>query len=411
MLCARCQKEIANESMFCNFCGKRQTGAPVPQRRRRRRPKGSGSVYMSGNSRTRPWVAVDGAGTYIGRFSSSGEAVKVLDSHNEKQIPAERARYTLAQVYNFFTASQRYEKLAKPSREGLSVAWKRLDPLAGRQAISITIDEYQAIIDSAMVAKRYKEYSPEEYAELTKAQKARYEKLKSQPSEPLGYDGKNRIKQLVSHIYNEMIWLGILEKSENRADLLVLPPQPTPHKRNFTTAEKEILESNSSDDTVKIILIYLYTGMRLGELLKCKRDDVNIDGRVIIGGSKTKAGKERRIPIIEKCLPLVQYFMEQDGIYLIEEKGKPLTEDTFRRGRFYPKLAELGIQYQNENGENVLTPHRTRHTMAADAIKSEVDPVALSKVLGHAKFSVTVDKYADNLDGDFLKDEIEKISV
>lgn len=48
--------------------------------------------------------------------------------------------------------------------------------------------------------------------------------------------------------------------------------------------------------------------------------------------------------------------------------------------------------------------------MAADAIKSEVDPVALSKVLGHAKFSVTVDKYADDLDSDFLKDEIEKIS-
>lgn len=50
-----------------------------------------------------------------------------------------------------------------------------------------------------------------------------------------------------------------------------------------------ILEANSSDDTVKIILIYLYTGMRLGELLKCKRSDVDIDGRVIIGGSKTKA--------------------------------------------------------------------------------------------------------------------------
>lgn len=410
MKCSRCQKEIADESMFCNYCGKRQISAPVPQRRRRRRPKGSGSVYMSGSSRTCPWVAVDGTGAYIGRFASSGEAVKALDSHNEKKLPAQRSRYTLVQIYNSFTASQRYEKLAKSGREGLSVAWKRLQPLANRPALSITIDEYQAIIDSAMVTKRYKEYSHEEYAMLTKAQKARYEKLKSQPPEPLGYDGKNRIKQLVSHLYNEMIWLGILDKNENRADLLVLPPQPASHKRNFTASEKMILEANSSDDTVKIILIYLYTGMRLGELLKCKRSDVDIDGRVIIGGSKTKAGRERRIPIIEKCLPLIQHFYLRGGVYLIEENHKPITEETFRRGRFYPKLAELGIQYQDADGKNILTPHRTRHTMAADAIKSEVDPVALSKVLGHTKFSVTVDKYADDLDSDFLKDEIEKIS-
>ena len=57
------------------------------------------------------------------------------------------------------------------------------------------------------------------------------------------------------------------------------------------------------------------------------------------------------------------------------------------------------------------TPHRTRHTLAADAVRSEVGPVAVSKAYGHAKFSVTADKYADALDSGFLKEEIEKTSI
>ncbi|MBN3028105.1 hypothetical protein DW194_11165 [Subdoligranulum sp. AM16-9] len=49
--------------------------------------------------------------------------------------------------------------------------------------------------------------------------------------------------------------------------------------------------------------------------------------------------------------------------------------------------------------------------MAADAVRSEVGPVAVSKAYGHAKFSVTADKYADALDSGFLKEEIEKTSI
>ena len=47
--------------------------------------------------------------------------------------------------------------------------------------------------------------------------------------------------------------------------------------------------------------------------------------------------------------------------------------------------------------------------MTADAIASGVDPVALSKVLGHTKFSTTADKHADDLDLSFLQHEIEKV--
>lgn len=411
MNCQRCKKQIPNGSYFCMFCGKRQADAPPVQQHKRRRPKGSGSVYRAGNSRTNPWIAVSGEGVYLGRFPNQGAARLALDAANDVQRDAKHMRLTLRDVYESFCDSPRYEKLGKSGRDGLSAAWERLSPLWDKRATEVSLSEYQAIIDEATVAKRYKELTQEEIGQLTPSQKKRYLMLKAQPPQPLGYDGKNRIKQLVSHLYNEMIRLEMIGKEGNLADLLVLPPQPKSKKRNFTAAEKTVLERHADDETVKIILIYLYTGMRLDELLKIERTAVHLDEKVMIGGNKTDAGRDRRIPITSRCEPLIAYFYhDRPGRkYLIERRGRPISEDTFRRSMFYPTLEKLGIQYQDDAGKNVLTPHRTRHTMTADAIASGVDPVALSKVLGHTKFSTTADKYADDLDLSFLQNEIEKV--
>lgn len=407
MICVRCQREIPDGSLFCNICGKRQPSAPAPQRRKRRRAKGSGTVYKLSGNRAKPWAAVSSSGSFLGCFESSGDAINALDQYNACQVPADRRQYTLAQVYDSFRDGPRWAKLGVKGQEGLQIAWNRLAPLAKRRALSVQITEYQDIIDNATVVPRYKKLTPEELASLPPSRKKRYLALAAQPPQPLGYDGKNRIKQLVSHLYGEMIRLQMLDT--NPSDQLVLPPQPESSKRNFTESEKAILRANDDQDAVKVILIYLGTGMRLGELLNLPCSCVDLENRIITGGSKTKAGRNRKIPILDDIFPYVQYFYDQGGSYLIGTGKEPITEDHFRRVLFYPTLAALGIHYQDENGKNVLTPHRTRHTAAADAIKNGVNPVALSKTLGHAKFSTTVDKYADDVDVEFLRTEMAKI--
>lgn len=409
MLCVRCRREIPDGSAFCNLCGKRQPAvAPSPQRRARRRPKGAGSVCKLSGTRAKPWAARAADRSLIGTYASPGEAVLALDTYNAKCLPTDRRRYTLRQVYASLQRSPRWGKLSVKGREGLEIAWQRLEPLADRPALSIAITEYQDIIDKAMLVPRYKKLSPEELAGLPPSRRKRYEALAAQPPQPLGYDGKNRIRQLVSHLYAEMIRLEI--STQNMADQLVLPEQPTSFKRNFTRAEERLLKQHDDLDDVKIILIYLRTGMRLGELLTLPRSHVDLQNRVITGGSKTKAGRNRRIPILDDILPYVQYYYDKGGELLIEENGAPMTEDHFRRHHFYPTLAKSGIQYQDDGGRNLLTPHRTRHTAAAHAIQSGVDPVALAKVLGHAKFATTVDKYGDDLDINYLRREMEKTS-
>lgn len=61
MKCVRCHVNIPDKALFCPWCGKQQdaTSAPV-HRKKRRRPKGSGSVYKLKGVRARPYVAVTG---------------------------------------------------------------------------------------------------------------------------------------------------------------------------------------------------------------------------------------------------------------------------------------------------------------------------------------------------------------
>lgn len=352
MKCQRCGEPLESGFAFCPFCGKRLSQKPA-QRRTRRRPKGSGSVYKLSGTRAKPWAAMTGEKVLLGTYATSSEAVEALDSYNAQKLPADRNRYTLAQVWQSFRESPAWGKLSDKGREGLLSAWKRLEPLAGRKAVSIGVCDYQEILDTAMKTPRYKAYTAEEIAGMTESQRVRYTELVSQPPEPLGYDGKNRIKQLVSHLYNEMIRLQITK--ENLSNVLVLPVQQARKKRNFTAEEKAILKAHDDDEVVKIILIYIGTGMRLNELLRLPKDHVDLKRRILTGGSKTEAGRNRVVPILDTVYPYVEYFYSRAKKYLIEENGRVIRDDTFRRYRFYPKLKELGIQYQ-EDGKNRIDP-------------------------------------------------------
>lgn len=57
----------------------------------------------------------------------------------------------------------------------------------------------------------------------------------------------------------------------------------------------------------------------------------------------------------------------------------------FRRREYYPLLEKLKIERK--------TPHATRHTYATRAVKENLAPEYLQKILGHANYSTTADVY------------------
>ena len=233
---------------------------------------------------------------------------------------------------------------------------------------------------------------------MSAKERDRYNALISKPQEPLSYSAKSKLKQYIIHLYNTAISNKI--ETVNYGQNIVLDKASNKIKRrNFTKSEKDLLYKNDNDDIVKIILIYLELGFRLNELLSLPT-----------WGSKTDAGKDRIIPLVGKAREYVKYFYG-DGSqkFLIERNGKRIREEYFRIHMFYPTLDRLGIEYSDENSRfNVITPHRIRHTFAADSVKAGVAPEALKEIIGHAQYSTTINKYNDDVDVDYLKKELQK---
>ncbi len=201
----------------------------------------------------------------------------------------------------------------------------------------------------------------------------------------------------------------------------------------FTTDEQKSLieELNSKDYKYKdIILIALYSGMRIGEILALEKDDVDLEEGIIhvkrtltknesqkfIVGSKTKtyAGK-RTVPIFPqiKC-----FFYDMPEGLLFTQNGKiiipPAINSAFKR---ICKNAGIRLaKYPLHRGGKVIQlntseahTHMLRHTFATRCIEAGMQAVVLQKILGHKDISVTLNTYT-SIFNKFKQTEIEKVT-
>ena len=85
----------------------------------------------------------------------------------------------------------------------------------------------------------------------------------------------------------------------------------------FSTEEIAALWNAQEDEYIMTVLILIYTGLRIGELLDLRKADVHLDERWLdIKHAKTEAGI-REVPIADKILPLIKHWMDKDGDLLI----------------------------------------------------------------------------------------------
>lgn len=72
---------------------------------------------------------------------------------------------------------------------------------------------------------------------------------------------------------------------------------------------------------VDTILIFIYSGMRITEMLTLTKFNVDLKNQVIKAGIKTEAGKGRIIPIHPKILKYVTNWYNKNGETLIFKDG------------------------------------------------------------------------------------------
>ena len=370
MLCKKCRKEISEGSLYCNFCGKKQE---TTKRKVRRRPRGAGCIRHRTDCRDNPYIAytpatIGGAGErYLGAFTTYTQAQAALDKYfNSIHIPY--GSLTVAQVYEKWSAKH-FESLTSSGEQGYKTAWRYLDSIAGRRIAELKTADYQRCVDDCA-----KQFSRSQCA---------------------------KIKQLCSQLCKYAAQNDIIDK--NYASFIVLPKEVKKERRIFTGEEREKLWEHSDDKSVQIILFMIYTGFRIGEVFTILKENVHLDEGYIIGGIKTKAGKDRIVPLppqISEIKSFVESWYNESRTQLL------LSGDVnnFRKRNFYPALAECGIippptvtKLKNgrttERYETEITPHCCRHTFATISADCGMQPEKLQKIIGHAKYETTADIY------------------
>lgn len=147
----------------------------------------------------------------------------------------------------------------------------------------------------------------------------------------------------------------------------------------FSEQEIEQLWENAENKNVQIILIMIYTGLRIEELLSIKCECVFLSERYMKGGIKTEAGKNRIIPIANKILPFVTR-LYSDEKYLMQHNQKRYSRSFFIKEVWNPVMQEMNFHH---------LPHDTRYTCASLMDRAGVNQNCIKEILGHAKEGVT----------------------
>lgn len=388
MKCIRCGREAPDGALFCPWCGKRQPEyTPPVQRKKRRRPKGSGTVYQKKDEgRSRPWVAKNSAGESIGSFATPSEAVLALDEYNAKHTAAARFRYTFEDVYSKWKELH-YKDVGPKGRDSYERAYEAAKSLHSREMRELKTEDYQNVITA-----------------LSDAGKSR--------------STCDKQRQLFSQMCKWAMQNDII--SSNYAEGLRLPAASPKKERTLTDAEiasiRAVAEDRSKDNrfrlTAQIAMVLVYTGMRIDELLSMRREDVYISDGYMIGGEKTDAGRQRVIPILEPIkMILSEWMLGSMGFELLlptasgRKKDINAVEHSFRR-----LMLLCGINKEDTPKEERVTPHSLRRTAATRLVEGKAEPTAVQAILGHADFSTTADYYTAH-STEYLLEEMKKFKA
>lgn len=196
----------------------------------------------------------------------------------------------------------------------------------------------------------------------------------------LSYSSLKKVRSLISLLSQYASKIELTNK--NYAPLLSIGKnrQVRPHKP-FSRQKINRLWKNISVANVDTVLILLYTGMRIGELLHLHKSNINIRQRFIrIAKSKTASGI-RVIPIHPRILPLIIARMDSPGVTLLSDtNGKPY--DYSR----YCNTWHAVMRLINATGH---TTHDCRHTVTTLLDNAGANETAKRRILGHAGGDVT----------------------
>ncbi len=377
----------------------------------RRRPNGSGSVVKLSGKRRKQYGAriFNGYNSetgmpkqkFIGYFETWEEANEALTLYNleaKKEISSNEVRELSPSAYeemkniknkNIPTFANIFEILYETKYCKLTSAdmkryhFKTFKPLHNLKINVITLRDMQTIIDG----------------------------LKAQGMVAGTLSLKKRI---CTDIFKYAVINHYITRDDDYSEFIDISTgeQHEQMHKPFTIQEIQALIQNNSR-IAKIILMYIFTGCRPIELYTLEKKDIYLDleneddGEItiisyIITGSKTDAGKNRKIPIHNLIKPYLIEFLNENNDYLYFNKKSTYGAYKCFYSRYFTEfMKSLGWNH---------TPYDTRHTFATLAKLYKVDPYCRKQIMGHKSNDITDDVYTHSVLNKLFS-EIQKIDI
>lgn len=195
----------------------------------------------------------------------------------------------------------------------------------------------------------------------------------------------NRYLALIRKIVNLAIEWGYL-RSEDKPRFRMFSEKDNLRQRVLSMEEEDKLMPILPYHLRPIVLTALNTGMRLGEILNLRWENVDLNRRIIIV-TKSKSKKIRHIPI-NRSLFDVFSGIEKKHLYVFINPNRSEPWQKVKRS-FKSSCIKAEI--------NNLRFHDLRHTFATRLVERGVDIITVRDLLGHSSVRVT-ERYAHSQD-------------
>ena len=345
-----------------------------------RNPNGYGGISFLGANRRNPfrvrittgWEYDENTGRQkqqyatLGYYPTRKAAMIALAEYNKNPYDIDAQSVTFEEIYKKWSV-EAYAKLQQSSKRTYGSAYKQLESIHKAKMSDLKKRELQAALDKL-----------------------------SDKSESF----QSKAKGIIKGVFKYCLENDLLEKDYSQFISINSSDTNTGNIHNaYTEDEIKLLWDNiktpiqlkySLHDirdiyTADLILIPIYTGMRPGELLQIKKENVHLDERYMIGGFKTTAGTDRIIPIHEDIYPLIKARYEAAGVWLIPYKSdNPPSMTTFRKYMFDPLAEKIKLEH---------LPHDGRHTFATFADRSNIKDHIVKLIMGHNIDDITKNVY------------------
>lgn len=317
-------------------------------------PNGYGTVTYLGSKRRKPYavrVTVNGNRYYLSYHKTRREAMEALGAFHANKYDV--SNMTVLQCYEGWIDSI---DVSDRTRELYAYAFSKCTAIYNRKIRDIKSSDLQGIVD--------------------------------------GLSGHNSVQKSVINVLTQLFKYAVRKEyiSSSPASFDKVKTVKSDMHYRFTDKEIDLLWENSSDINVKIVLVYIYTGVRKLELLNLLKEDVDMEAHTFFIKEGKTLNSVRTVPVADKIYPFFSEFMQMSGDRLLPYYGHP---NNFTKSVFNKALIRSGCYYYEQNGKRDYHKlHDTRHTFTSMWYDKQLNETYRRIIQGHALEGIGEQVYA-----------------